>query len=341
MGKNKNAAERYRILDECFANHSKRFYIEDLVNEVNEKMELIHGKSKGISSRQIYTDIKDIDRLYQSAEILRLSDGKRKYFRYKDPKFSIRKMPLNHTEIAAIRMALGLIKGIVGMNYVLEIEPILDRINLEYSNADETHHEMLIGFDSNPNLRGIKNLETIFNAIVLKQVLKISYQPFNKEPVSWLVHPHYLKEYNNRWFLFGRNESLNKEIWNLAIDRIIDIENHLHLKYIPSKINWVSYFEDMLGVTRPENSEITKIILHVSGEARNYIETKPLHHSQRTRQINDQTMELTMFLILNKELELQLLPYIDSIKIIQPEDLKSNLYRRLKSAIQNQGINAI
>ena len=33
--------------------------------------------------------------------------------------------------------------------------------------------------------------------------MEIDYKPFDEESVTLLFHPHYLKEYNGRWHLFG------------------------------------------------------------------------------------------------------------------------------------------
>jgi hypothetical protein len=60
------------------------------------------------------------------------------------------------------------------------------------------------------------------------------------------LHPYHLKQYNNRWFLFGRNEEKNSSTWNLAIDRIMDITESSE-KYIPNtEIDWFEYFDDSL-----------------------------------------------------------------------------------------------
>ena len=35
-------------------------------------------------------------------------------------------------------------------------------------------------------------------------VLEIDYKPYDEEEVTLMFHPHYLKEYNGRWHLFGQ-----------------------------------------------------------------------------------------------------------------------------------------
>ena len=43
MSANKNAQLRYQILDRCFSNFRQRYTIDDLVEEVNEKLYDLNG----------------------------------------------------------------------------------------------------------------------------------------------------------------------------------------------------------------------------------------------------------------------------------------------------------
>ena len=61
----------------------------------------------------------------------------------------------------------------------------------------------IIAFDSNEQLRNLDLLPTIYYAIRDKQVLKFVYAPFDKPERTLIFHPHHLKEYNSRWFVFG------------------------------------------------------------------------------------------------------------------------------------------
>lgn len=56
MSTNKNAQLRYQILDRCFSNFRQRYTIDDLVEEVNEKLYDLNGTE--VSLRQIREDIK-------------------------------------------------------------------------------------------------------------------------------------------------------------------------------------------------------------------------------------------------------------------------------------------
>ncbi len=45
----------------------------------------------------------------------------------------------------------------------------------------------------------------LFNFIINEQPIKITYEPFGKSAFDAEIHPYYLKQYNNRWFILGYN----------------------------------------------------------------------------------------------------------------------------------------
>jgi len=175
-------------------------------------------------------------------------------------------------------------------------------------------------------------LGQIYNAIYYKKVLLIEYQPFESESsINFTIHPHYLKQYNNRWFLFGFNNENEKADWNLAIDRINKI-TEVSIKYKANEIDWSDYFEDIIGVTKPIDTLPEKIKLHFYGKTGKYMETKPIHGSQKSNWITNDTLELKLNLIINYELERLILSYADTVKVIHPLKLENKIKERLKQA---------
>ena len=54
MSNNKNAYLRYQILDNCFSNNYKIYFIEDLLDEVNKVLEDFNGSGSKIKRRQLF-----------------------------------------------------------------------------------------------------------------------------------------------------------------------------------------------------------------------------------------------------------------------------------------------
>lgn len=96
---NKNALLRYQILDRCFSDRHHKYEIEELVDKVNEAFLDIYGTT--VSLRQIRADITHMrDRIVYDAPIEAVPiDGRKCYYRYSDPDFSIFKHELSVEEI--------------------------------------------------------------------------------------------------------------------------------------------------------------------------------------------------------------------------------------------------
>ncbi len=330
MATNRNAVLRFNTLDKCFSNFGRKYYFEDLLEKVNEALRDFDPGSDGVKTRQLRDDIRFIkSEAGYSAPIETIPDGRKAYYRYGDKNFSINNSPLNKTEAEQLKNAISILRRFEGapqFEWVNELAPMLtDHFGLKNS------EQKVMSYDSNIDYTGYDKIQPLFNAIVNKRVLKIAYQPFNKPAFTLEFHPHYLKQYNNRWFVFGLNEKLNISTWNLALDRIINIEESSNT-YNDSTIVWEDHFYDMIGVTRGIEQEVEEIELLFTQEQADYIQTKPLHPSQKAKLNELGELHVFLKLISNFELEMTLLSFGEKVKIIKPESLKERIKKRLEVA---------
>ncbi len=290
--------------------------------------------SNGISRRQILEDISFMETQEGwSIDLERHRDGKRVYYRYADTSFSINSMPLNELEINQLKSAVDILsqfKGMPQFDWMHELVPKLQQ------GASQDDKKTIIEFDNNQYLKGIERLGLLHNAILYRKVLKIAYQPFqNDEAYDVIIHPYYLKQYNNRWFLFGYNPDKDKSDWNLALDRIADVTEIKGKYQKNTEIDWAEYFEDIIGVTKPTNAEVEHVLLHFSERSGKYIESKPLHGSQKSKWIDKDHLEVSLNIMINYELERLVLSYADSVRVIKPIQLQQQIKDRLTQAIRN------
>ena len=330
MSTNKNAVLRYNTLDKCFQNIGKKFFFEDLLQEVNFALYQYNPNSSGIAIRQLREDIRFMKSTEgYDAPIEVYKEGKKAYYRYSDKNFSINKRPLNSAEAEQIKNAIEVLKRFEGspeFEWVNEITPLL---NDKFGLKNET--KKVMEFDSNIDYSGHQFISKIFNAISNKIVLFIHYQPFGKEAYTVNFHPYYLKQYNNRWFVLGKNEYNQVNTWNLALDRIIKIEES-NLAYIEEDINWIEYFEDMIGVSKPINEEIQSIELLFHPNQAPYIQTKPLHLSQKSKQQPNGYLWVKIEVIPNYELETKILSFGETCQVLSPKSLADKIQQRLQQA---------
>jgi predicted DNA-binding transcriptional regulator YafY len=333
MAATKNALIRYKVLDNCFRNTGKRYFIGDLISECETVLSEIDPSSSGISRRQIFDDIAFMESAEGWAiDLLRHKEGKRVFYRYADPSFSINNMPLNEVEINQLKSAVDILSQFKGMPQFEWINELIPKLKQGVSTSQT--NAVIMEFDSNEFLKGKEHLGFLYNAIFYKKVISIQYQPFENETAfNLIIHPYFLKQYNNRWFLFGFNPQNGKYDWNLAIDRILSAKETIERYHENTEINWHEYFEDIIGVTKPVDGEIENIVLHFYGKTGKYIETKPLHESQIGKWLDSDIFEVKMKLYVNYELERLILSYADSVRVLQPIRLAERLKLRYQNAI--------
>ena len=339
MATNKHAMIRYQALDACFANRYKRFFIEDLIEACNKalqefylsKEDTVNDVEYYVKRRTIFNDIAFMQSEEGwSAPIKRFYESHRCYYRYEDENFSINKRDFSQAELDTLDEALIMLNrlnGTAGFDWVSEFIA-----NFEDKLGRKKNTTPVIGYEKNPFLTGIENLSVLYNYIVNKQVLKISYQHFTQGEMVHIMHPYYLKQYNNRWFLFGITEQNKEVLTNLALDRIANIEL-ADTPYIPNtSFEFEEYFDDVVGVSVPRSGEPEKVVLKISEKQYPYIKTKPLHPSQAELDKDNRIIQLDVFL--NWELESLILSYGDDIEVIEPISLRERIQKRVNNLLE-------
>lgn len=323
MSINKNAYLRYQVLDKCFSNRYRMFFIDDLIDEVNKALEEFNGGGSKVERRQLFDDIKFMEsEAGFSIPLERVRQGKKVYYRYSEADFSIQNQKISDDEIETINSALMVLlrfRGIPQFEWVNEIFP---KLQSAFQDKEPTE---VISFDQNEYLVGLDNLPTLYKSITNKSVLNIEYQSFKEtESRQLIIHPYYLKQFNKRWFLFGLNGK-DKLIYNLPIDRIKSISQSSE-KYIENTtLDFKDYFEDIVGVSFTPNEKPIKILLKVKNEVAPYILTKPLHGSQKKKESNSEETIIEIEVIPNIELRQLILSYGDGIEVISPKSFRDQM----------------
>ncbi len=328
MSGNQQAQIRYQVLDRCFSDFRKKYFIEHLVQACKEAMEREYGHTNGCSERQIREDIKFMKREGGlKAPIQSYHEGKPVYYRYTDEHYSIRKSELSASQKEQILDALHLLSGIEGLPGLEWATTALVKLGEGFDINRQTNK--VVSFEENMYLEGLAYFDVLYQAILAFKVLEITYQPFHQDaPRKELLSPQYLKQYNNRWFLFGYNHKEGK-VQNLALDRIKDIKDNTKALYIAADFNYEDYFEDIIGVSQSPEQEVEEVVLQVKKlKLLPYIQTKPLHGSQK---INKETNIVRLQVKLNYELESLLLSLGDQVEVVAPPKLVASVKQKIKN----------
>ena len=339
MPTNKNAFNRYLILDELLADRMHNYSIQDLTNIV--EVRLAKDGLEGVGRRCIEKDIVDLEyaTLFAEIERYKTKEGKR-CVRYADPTFSIFNKKLSNEERNLLCEVLETIGQFDGLDNFEWLEEFKAKLGVN-------EHERIIYFSNNPYLKNSNLLGTLFTYIANKESVHLTYRTFKEEVQKEIdFHPYFLKQYNNRWYVIGAADTDGK-ILTFALDRIIKTEPLPELSYRPCTEDLTERYEDIIGITYYKNEPIEEIIFWASDDARGYIDTKPIHGSQRELK-EDRSKEFrakyptlkcgkifSISCIRNYELIRELCSYGSDVIVLSPEHIKKAVRSRIQAMVDS------
>jgi hypothetical protein len=176
MPVNRNALIRYRTIDNCLRNRQRRWTLEDLIEACSEALYEYEGIDKGVSRRSIQMDIQIMrsDKLGYNAPIIVLE---KKYYIYEDPEYSITNIPLTDQDLGKLTEVVEILRQFKGFSHFQELSGMVQRLENKIY-AAKTNQEPIIDFEKNEDLKGLEHIETLYQAIIKKCTVQLSYQSF-------------------------------------------------------------------------------------------------------------------------------------------------------------------
>lgn len=316
MANSKHAHVRYNLIDYCLRH--KAFSFPQLLEYINNKIsELYPGET--IATRTLRDDIKLFrDPINGFGAPL---PEKSRILQYSEPNFTIATKPLLPFENYLIEASQQLLERFENNPKYDKLAEALIKFQDE-ENYDDNHQVLF--YDQNEEYKGIKYLKPLYLSIQKKNVLEIKFKGFQDKSIkTYEFHPHILKQYNRRWFVFGLNNTNGNNEWSIPLDeRLIDFKILENINYLESDNDWSTFFRTMVGVVKPSNSEIKKIVLRFHNGRENYFKTKPFNPDYEEFFDEDKQDQVWMETIINKELIQQILSYGKDIEVLDPEELK-------------------
>lgn len=334
MPANKNALLRYKTIDSCLRNNRRKWTLDDLVTACSDALYEYSSKDEYISVRTIQLDIQKM----RSSELgydAPIEVYEKKYYRYSDPGYSITNTPLSEGDLRQMADAVAVLKQLSGFSGFSGMEDIVGRLE-DHLSAVRHERKPVIYFENNEGLKGLKYMTPLYEAIVAHQPVKMTYQSFKAmKPHTFTFSPYILKEYRNRWFVFGRGPRDNHVV-NLALDRITAMEPATGEVFLEdTSFDPVTYFDNMIGVTKIPGTMDREVTVRFRADSRTapYIETKPFHHSQMVVERNgDGSVIFQMTVCQNYELEKVLIEYGEGVKVLAPKQLVNCIRKRMRLA---------
>lgn len=328
---NRNALIRYKTIDNCLRNRYREWTLDDLINACSDALYDYEGIDKGVSRRTVQMDIQMMrsEKLGYSAPII-VKD--RKYYSYDDPEYSITNIPLTDQDLGKLSEVVDILRQFKGFNHFQDLGGMVERLE-DKIHVSKTKQRPLIDLEKNENLKGLELIDQLFQVLSKKETVNMTYQSFKaRNPHTYTLHPAILKEYRNRWFVLGKTGA-DRQFQLFALDRIIKLEKS-NVSLIAFDENELKgYFNDVIGVSVSDGMKPEEVIIWVDHVHAPYLLTKPLHHSQKLIEKNNNGYTISIKVQLNFELEREILGYGERIKVISPLKFRNTIKTKLRDAI--------
>ena len=316
----------------------RKVTLDELIEACNDALYETNGYGE-VSRRTIQHDIQEMRYSQALGYYAPIKVVDKKYYKYDEYGYTITQIPISLEDMAQLSEAVDLLKQMSSFKGFDGVEDVVNRLE-DYVASMRFKVEPVILLESNERLRGLEHITTLHDAIVERKPLSVTYKSFkSEEPQHFCFSPYILKEFRNRWFVFGgRHDCEQTPLSNLALDRIEEIapapkgEHFLKDK----SFNPATYFKDLIGVTREVDSPVEHVTFLASKSEAPYVRTKPFHQSQKElQQMEDGSVLFSIDVILNYELERDILGYGEGITVLSPESLVEKLRKRLSDSLEN------
>lgn len=333
MPVNRNALIRYKTIDNCLQNRFRKWTLQDLIDACSNALYEYEGIDKEVSRRTIQLDLHTMrsDKLGYNAPIIVVN---KKFYTYDDPEYSITNIPITEHDLNNLSEVVDILRQFKGFSHFQEMSGMIHRLE-DKIHSTKSKSKSIVHLEKNDNVEGLQFIDPIYQAVLNKTVLRITYQSFKaKKPGEIILHPYLLKEYRNRWFVLGK-KSNGGSLLTLALDRVKELKDVPNELFVESKdFNPEVYFNDVVGVTVNEGRRPERVRIFVDKQNAPYVITKPLHHSQKVVLESSDGIIVEIRVIPNFELERLILGFGNHMVVKSPLKLKEDIIKKLERSLK-------
>jgi predicted DNA-binding transcriptional regulator YafY len=329
----RNPIERYKIIHKLLITNQRptwkviaEIYINSIPEWNNKRLDQV--------KRIVYLDIESLKISPYDAPII--SEKARFLYDPNKPNYSFLGV-LNQDEVALAYEIQGLLKQYADFPVFKGLEDTQLKITERFNKSDQT----ILEFEQNKDYVGLHNLKSIYEFIKSKKAIKLIYTDFSDVRKQYTISPYLLKEYKDRWHVYGWNH-IENDMYNFPLDRITSIETS-GLMYKEMKGGELDFLKNLIGFTWKKNyknnrrQELEEVIFKVVKNRAQFIETKPIHHTQEQlkhiKETNYKTYSIKVYP--NDELTTVLLSFGADLEIIKPLSLRNKIVKVINKMNQN------
>lgn len=333
MPKNKSAAIRHRIIDQCI-NDKRRKYptLEYLAERCSVLLDT------DVSPSTIEKDIAAMKRDHPIGYNAPIVYSKQhKGYAYEEEGFSISSLSLAEEEWDALRFSAQLLFQYREVPVFADFRNAIERINTRFDLGLELQDPdtgRFIQFETAVAGKGNEWINTIFEAIKSRKTVSFTYENiYKKKSATYTLEPLLLREHRNRWYMIGWSEE-RKDFLTFALDRITSLEKTNIPRSNLTHFEADSFFKHATGIMEGKGKPV-KVELQVREPLSKLVLLEPLHHSQKLIAEKEGMVRISMQVYLNEELSLKLLGLGPWCTVLKPASLREQMILLTKQMVKN------
>lgn len=175
---------------------------------------------------------------------------------------------------------------------------------------------------------GRVHLTTFMNAMQENIEVEVSYRKFDSATThTFTIAPYALKLFENRWYVLGLNKDLNV-LRIYALDRMERaIETGRRFK-LPARFSAQKYFAPYCGIWTSDTPKVEKVVLRAEPKQAKYMESLPLHPSQRVVVRTDDHVDFALEVVPTADFINKILQAGAKLQVIAPDSLRNEMRLR-------------
>ena len=178
-------------------------------------------------------------------------------------------------------------------------------------------------FEETPG--GNEYLPIIIEALTKKFLIHFRYRSFNyPESKDFYVEPYGLKQSGKRWYLISHIPGY-ETLTIFALDRIEFLELSNESFEFDENWNLDSYFEEVIGVNLEDEYDCEEVRIRVYGHQRYYIDSLPLHKTQKLLKREKEYSDYSFLLRPEYEFQHEILKMGASAEVLSPQWLRDEI----------------
>lgn len=178
-----------------------------------------------------------------------------------------------------------------------------------------------IVLDSVPH--GVHHLMSLIHALRENRLVKLSYKAFNrKRPIVYILKPLALRMFNGKWHLLASSLEGYDTVFTYSLSRVHSTEILDETFEYPKDFSVREYFKYSYGMVTSDEVPAQKVVIRVGHMQQTYIESQPLHESQRLVKREKDYSTFELFVCPTYDFIQTLLSYGADLEVLEPTALR-------------------